>query len=227
MAGQPERPAKEVLARAFENNSVFGHMHSYDLFRAWLEAAWAFLDAFHDREGFRKTLDHYTFEQGKEFGRMLEIYTQAVEEDPFQDILGETFMRLDVNSVRAGQFFTPMNIAEMMAKMQFDKAAFETCIQEKGYVTVCDPAVGSGVMLLAFAKVVHAELGRPALSKIRFYGTDIDLRCVLMCRIQLRMNGLDAVGRMAGLVGALERNTPAQDMTLKPGRQQDLPGIAA
>ena len=36
---------------------------------------------------------------------------------------------------------------------------------EKGFVSVCDPAVGSGVMLLAFAKVVHAELGRPALAR--------------------------------------------------------------
>ena len=101
------------------------------------------------------------------------------------------------------------------------------CVQEKGCITVCDPAVGSGVMLLAFAKVVHAEMGRPALSKVRFYGTDIDQRCVLMCRIQLRMNGLDEVGRMAGLVGALEKATPTDSVTLTPGRQLMLPGVAA
>lgn len=227
MSGSVTRPAFETLARSFENNPVFGHMHSYDLYRAWLEAVWAFLDAFHNREGFQKTLDRYTFDQGAEFGRMLEIYTQAVEADPFRDILGELFMRLDVNSVKAGQFFTPMSIAEMMARMQFDKAVFDQQVQEKGYVSVCDPAVGSGVMLLAFAKVVHAELGRPALSKVRFFGNDIDQRCVLMCRIQLRMNGLDAVGRVAGLVGALEKTTPVQDVTLNPGRQLTFPGIAA
>jgi type I restriction-modification system DNA methylase subunit len=227
MPGTVTRSAFETLARSFENNPVFGHMHSYDLYRAWLEAVWAFLDAFHNREGFQKTLDRYTFDQGAEFGRMLEIYTQAVEADPLRDILGELFMRLDVNSVKAGQFFTPMSIAEMMARMQFDKAVFDQQVQEKGYVSVCDPAVGSGVMLLAFAKVVHAELGRPALSKVRFFGNDIDQRCVLMCRIQLRMNGLDAVGRMAGRLGALDTSSTAQDMTLNPGRQLTFPGIAA
>jgi hypothetical protein len=227
MAGQPERPARETLARAFENNSVFGHMHSYDLYRAWLEAVWAFLNAVHDPAGFKQCLDRYIHEQGEEFGRLLGLYVDAVEADPFRDILGELFMRLDVNSVRAGQFFTPWNIAEMMARMQFDRATFEQQVEEKGYVTVCDPAVGSGVMLLAFAKVVHDELGRQGLAKVRFYGQDIDQRCVLMCRIQLRMNGLDAVGHMAGLVGALEKAAPVQDVTLPPGRQLELPGIAA
>jgi hypothetical protein len=225
MAVTPKRPAFENLARAFEGNPVFGHLHAYDLYRAWLEAVWAFLDAVHDPEGYRLCLDRYSREQGGEFGRLLGLYAEAVEADPFRDILGEIFMRLDVKSAAAGQYFTPMSIAEMMARMQFDPADFERCAQEKGDVSVCDPAVGSGVMLLAFAKVVHDALGRPALAKVRFHGTDIDMRCVLMCRIQLRMNGLDAVGRMAGLLGALEQSSPAQDE--QPRRQPDLPGIAA
>ena len=200
MSGTVTRTAFENLARAFENNQVFGHMHSYDLYRAWLEAVWAFLDAVHDPDEYRRCLDRYTREQGAEFGRLLGLYCDAIEEQPFRDILGEIFMRLDVNSVRAGQFMTPWNIAEMMARMQFDREDFERVVQEKGAVTVCDPAVGSGVMLLSFAKVVHGEFGRWGTSKLRLYGQDIDQRCVLMCRIQLRMNGLDAVGRMAGLL---------------------------
>jgi type I restriction-modification system DNA methylase subunit len=47
-----------------------------------------------------------------------------------------------------------------MAKAQFDKDTFLTQVQEKGSVTVNDPACGSGVMLLAFAKVVHDALER-------------------------------------------------------------------
>lgn len=221
MASKPERSAFETLARAFENNPVFGHMHSYDLYRAWLEAMWAFLDAVHDPEGYRQCLDRYTYEQGQEFGRLLGIYVDAVEVDPFRDILGEIFMRLDVKSVAAGQYFSPFSIAEMMARMQFNRADFERTVQEKGVVTVCDPAVGSGVMLLAFAKVVHAELGRPGLARLRLYGQDIDQRCVLMCRLQLRMNGLDAVGRMAGLLGG-------QVSAVAGGNAQLLlPGVAA
>ena len=215
------------LVRAFERNTVFGHMHAYDLYRAWLEAAWAFLDMPVNPEGFRQCLDRYTREQGAEFARLLNIYTEAVEDNPFQDVLGDTFMRLDIKSVQAGQYFTPFCICEMMARMQFDKADFERTVQDKGCVTVCDPAVGSGAMLLAFAKVVHAELGRQGLARLRLYGTDIDQRCVLMCRIQLRMNGLDAVGRMAGLLGDVGKSIPAEAVILAPGAQQDLPGFAA
>jgi type I restriction-modification system DNA methylase subunit len=109
----------------------------------------------------------------------------------------------------------------MMARMQFDRADFERVVQEKGSVTVCDPAVGSGVMLLAFAKVVHGEFGRWGTSKLRLYGQDIDPRCVLMCRIQLRMNGLDAVGRMVGMLAGQVPGVVAGN------KQMLLPGVAA
>ena len=154
------RTAFEDCARSFERNTVFGHMHSYDLYRNWLEAMWAFLNAATDPEAFRQCLDRYTRNEGEEFGRMLAYYVQAVETDPFRDILGELFMRLDVNSVQSGQFFTPFHLAEMMARMQFDPDAFKRLVELKGVVTVCDPAVGSGVMLLAFGKSVHDRLGR-------------------------------------------------------------------
>lgn len=226
MGSTVTRSAYENLARAFENNPVFGHMHSYDLYRSWLEAAWAFLDAGSDPQGFRRCLDRYSHDEGQEFGRLLGLYVEAVEADPFRDILGEIFMRLDVNSVRAGQFFTPYPVAEMMARMQFDRQDFERLVEDKGVVTVCDPAVGSGVMLLAFAKVVHQALGRRGTGKLQLYGTDIDPRCVLMCRIQIRMNGLDAWGRMAGSLSAME-HVPEDAVVLTAGRQLELPGVAA
>lgn len=200
MGGTMTRSAYENLARGFEGNTVFGHMHSYELYRGWLESIWAFLNAMQDPDGFRQCLNRYSRAEGEEFGRLLGLYVQAVEADPFRDILGELFMRLDVNSVHSGQFFTPAPIAEMMARMQFDPATFKRLVEENGVVTVCDPAVGSGVMLLAFGKVVHDAFGCWGTSKLRLYGTDIDIRCVNMCRIQLRMNGLDAFGRMARMI---------------------------
>jgi len=237
MGGTITRSAFEELARSFENNPLFGHMHSYDLYRNWLEAMWAFLDAVNDQEGFRQCLDRYKRAEGEEFGRLLGLYVDAVEADPFRDILGELFMRLDVNSVRSGQFFTPEPIAEMMARMQFDEESFKRLVEEKGVVTVCDPAVGSGVMLLSFAKVVHQALGRWGTGKLRLYGTDIDVRCVNMCRIQLRMNGLDSFGRMAGLLAGQVSVTSQEaipdvipdavpDVVIRNG-QQELPGFAA
>ena len=52
MASTVRRSAFENLARGFENNQVFCHQHPYDLYRAWLEAVWAFLNAVHDPDGY-------------------------------------------------------------------------------------------------------------------------------------------------------------------------------
>ena len=211
-------PEFEQLARGFERNLVFGHMHAYDLYRNWLKAIWAFMNTARDPDGYRKCLDRYSAAEGEEFGRLFELYVQAAEADPFRDILGELFMRLDVNSVHSGQFFTPYHIAEMMARMQFDPAEFKRQVEQKGYMTVYDPAVGAGVMLLGFAKVVYDALGRWGTNRLRLYGSDIDIRCVNMCRIQMRINGLDRFGRMIGLLANNAGNVKGQ---------LELPGVAA
>ncbi len=221
-----ERGSHELLANAFERNPVFAHVHAYELYRNWLEAVWCFLNAAVDPQAYKACLDRYSPAQGAEYARLLALYIEAVEATPFRDVLGELFMRLDVNSARSGQYFTPWSIAEMMARMQFDRHVFEQTAAEKGVVSVCDPAVGSGVMLLAFAKVVHDELGRRGTNKLRLYGTDIDLRCVHMCRIQLRMNGLDGFGRMAGMTAmtaTLEQDKKHATLAVDPGPQLELP----
>ena len=203
------RNFKELL-KGFERNPVFAHMHPYDLYRQWLEAVWALLELPVNPQVFKAALARYTYEQGQELGRLFNLYLQAVEELPFRDILGTLFMRLDVNSVRAGQYFTPWPLAEMMARMTFDRDSFLETVSERGTVSVNDPAVGSGVMLLAFAKVVHDALGREGTDRLRLNGMDIDVRCVNMSRIQLRMNGLDGFGRMAALLHAMDKPEPAQ-----------------
>jgi type I restriction-modification system DNA methylase subunit len=161
-------------------------------------------------QGFKVTLDRYTFDQGAELGRLFNLYLQAVEELPFRDILGSLFMRLDIKSAAAGQYFTPLPVAEMMARMTFDRDEFLRIVKERGEVSVCDPAVGSGVMLLAFGKAVHDAFGREGTDRLRLYGMDIDARCVAMCRIQLRMNGLDGFGRKASLLHGHNQAVPAQ-----------------
>jgi methylase of polypeptide subunit release factors len=190
-----------ALIKGFESSRVFSHMHPYDLYRQWLEAVWAMLEAWRDPEALKAATGKLTYEQGSELGRLFNLYVSAVEDMPFSDILGELFMRLDINSVRAGQFFTPFPIAEFMSRVTFDSDTFMSKAKEKGCVTVCDPACGSGVMLLAYAKVVHDALGREGTDKLELYGMDTDIRCVNMCKIQIRLNGLDGFGKMAGRLG--------------------------
>ena len=54
-----------------------------------------------------------------EFGLFVEAFSQVVlglETDPQQDLLGTVFMSLGLNNHWKGQFFTPYDIAKMMAK---------------------------------------------------------------------------------------------------------------
>ncbi|HQM51298.1 MAG TPA: hypothetical protein PLJ71_21670, partial [Candidatus Hydrogenedentes bacterium] len=62
--------ANRDLLKGFERNPVFAHMHPYDLYRQWLEAVWAMLELPLDPKGFRAALDRYTYEQGRELGRL-------------------------------------------------------------------------------------------------------------------------------------------------------------
>jgi hypothetical protein len=57
-------------------------------------------------------------------------------------------------------------------------------------ITICDPCVGSGVMLLAAASQFPPwVLNWGGL--VRFYGQDIDAGCVQMCRVNFMLYGLD------------------------------------
>lgn len=55
---------------------------------------------------------------------------------------------------------------------------------------------------------------RQGVIKLELYGMDTDIRCVNMCRIQLRLNGLDAFGKMAGRLGLMLGARPGFDFKL-------------
>ena len=103
--------------------------------------------------------------------------------------LGEVYMQIGSlsKSKAFGQFFTPFHICEMMAKMQLGdvKQLIEKAKKENRRITVAEPCVGSGAMLLACKKVIMQEVGLAGLDHFEFYGTDIDATCVKMCKIQM------------------------------------------
>jgi len=93
--------------------------------------------------------------------------------DEFCDPLGELFM-LAISSGHNGQFFTPTPICEMISTMTIG----ETLEDNK---TICDPACGSGRMLLA-----AAQINRHAL----LYGADLDVTCCKMALLNMLLNSL-------------------------------------
>ncbi len=59
-------------------------------------------------------------------------------------------------------------------------------------VTFCEPAVGSGIMILAHAACHPLWLSQ--IGFIRYYGQDLDGLCVEMCRLNLRLYGIVPLG---------------------------------
>ena len=101
---------------------------------------------------------------------------------PFMDVLGPLYMELGSRGARAqlGQYFTPWSIAEMMAKITADRPMPE----DHGLLRACDPACGSGVMMLAFANEILSSHGEEGLLRLSVTGCDLDTYCARMFAVQ-------------------------------------------
>ena len=107
------------------------------------------------------------------------------------DILGEIYENLNLIKKDAAQFFTPLNVCKMMAKVTVDKNYYKRILEEKGYINISDPACGSGRNLYA----IYDELLNNGVSKkdILIVGDDLDLICCCMTYIQLTQMGANAI----------------------------------
>lgn len=126
------------------------------------------------------------------YARMLALLSLEIckhRDDPC-DILGSIYRRLNLNNEWNGQFFTPDHLCRLMAEVTNQADSQEAA--QNCYVTICDPACGSGAMFLAS---VWAMIRK----KVDFQtsclcvGRDIDIRCVWMAYIQLCLYEIPAV----------------------------------
>ena len=137
---------------------------------------------------YQNLFDTYTREEQALFVDMFSYVMTEYMENSAQDFLGSLYMGLDFGNGWKGQFFTPWHVAEMMANMNFSSDT-ESELTEKGYVSVCDPTCGSGVMLLAFANAFKTVTGEHYTNKVLFIGQDLDPVVAKMCYIQLSIIG--------------------------------------
>jgi len=106
---------------------------------------------------------------------MFEAWTYASDNDGegFYDVLGDLFMEL-VSYGRNGQYFTPQPICDMISQLTYGQDIKEG-------QTVCDPACGSGRMLMSMAKLQR---------KMKFFGGDNDHTCAKMCVLNMLSNSM-------------------------------------
>jgi len=109
-------------------------------------------------------------------------------EETYQDIIGDLYMDLVGSDKGFGQFFTPWHVAKLMADLTIGTPDWEQYTPQRP-MTICDPACGSGIMLLAAASTLPREFIDQG--RVAFYGMDIDPTCVKMARLNMGLYGLD------------------------------------
>jgi len=111
---------------------------------------------------------------------------------PFEDVLGplyiETVCRNDQRY--RGQFFTPQAIAGLMAEVVGPGEAEVGPRPDGDLWRLCEPACGSGVMILAFLQTLLARGGRTAVRHWSVTAIDLDGDCARMTAAQLLANAL-------------------------------------
>ena len=144
-------------------------------------------------------------EYAKEFDKILEKYTEneriklwqillnlselyQKQQEP-KDILGEMYSKIGIYNKQAGQFFTPTHISDLMTEIV---GIDEEEIKNRGYVTLNEPCVGAGGMVLSYAKALQKKGYNPH-ENLFVEVCDIDMLCTYMTYVQLSMYDIPAV----------------------------------
>ncbi|RXV64493.1 SAM-dependent DNA methyltransferase [Burkholderia stabilis] len=106
------------------------------------------------------------------------------------DVLGETYMMLEIGNDRAGQFFTPYSISRLMAGISIGSRS--EAIEQEGFMRMLEPACGAGGMVIATADAL-LSIGQNYQQTMHATCIDIDARCAHMTYLQLSMMHVPAI----------------------------------
>ena len=107
-----------------------------------------------------------------------------------RDVLGEVFHGLELHNKYKGQFFTPNHICEFMGQAVIAGNTDEV-INKNGFVSVCEPCVGSGRLVIGLASA-FASHNHNYQTEMVVTACDIDIKCVHMAYLQLSLYGIPA-----------------------------------
>jgi len=131
----------------------------------------------------------YERDEVHRFAHLLTVLVDWLE-CGLDDCLGKLFMGLELGDSFKGQFFTPFEISRLMAGITFGGA--REAIERQGFVTVNEPACGSGGMLLAVADVLQVQ-GINYQQAMHATAVDVDATAVHMTYLQLSLAHVPAI----------------------------------
>ena len=141
-----------------------GKYSTYEIFTDWIrcmalsiEQSTHFIkdEEWHRRErDYINTMNKYSYDERMKLAELTGLLIETLEEGP-DDILGDVYMKADMGSKAAGQFFTPFHLSELSARVGLIGMIDEYKAGKLDKITISEPACGGGAMILAAAKVIH------------------------------------------------------------------------
>lgn len=222
---QPVSPAthRANIIKLMKSNAY--HHNLYDVFRDFCEMASLAISNSIDllqrqeREArYMAIVKRYSKEEVNRFPQMLGELTMALEIEP-GDVLGQLFGELELGNSARGQFFTPYSVCQAMAQLQVgDGASLQEIIKQRGFVTVSEPTVGAGAMVVAMAEAFRAK-GINYQQHMHVTAQDIDSRAVHMAYLQFSLLHIPAIVILGNTLMVEEKErwvTPAHAMGMWP-----------
>ena len=114
-------PAWGDFVRSF--NKIAAHRHRYEVFRDFVTmAAISMHNAIRKDPAleaeYMQIVKRYEADQMSEICALFGKLVLLLDSEP-QDVLGQLYMALELGNTQAGQFFTPPEISELMARMTY------------------------------------------------------------------------------------------------------------
>lgn len=125
----------------------------------------------------------YNEKERFEFPKLYSLTVEGLESMDC-DFLGELFMHLELSSHWQGQFFTPFHLSLMIAQMNIQD--MEEMLGTQEFVTVSEPACGSGGMIIALARALR-DKGINYQQVIHVQAVDVSNTAAYMTYIQLSL----------------------------------------
>jgi hypothetical protein len=203
---------QKALVKLIQSFSHGHHLHS--VFSDFVELCALAISNSVDRTQFdvreKRYLDivgKYKREEVERFPQMLGMLTESLElrvqamgkagaggcamaSGGLTDVLGETYMMLELGNARAGQFFTPYHVSRLMAMMTIGDGG--EAVRETGFMRLQEPACGAGGMVIAAAESLH-DAGLNYQQAMHATCIDIDPCCVHMAYVQLSLLHIPAI----------------------------------
>lgn len=140
-------------------------------------------------EQYLRVADQYDGEALDRFGQALALVILEVEREP-GDVLGHLYMDLALGNEHMGQFFTPYDVARMIAAMNAEGLAQQ--VTEHGFAQLYEPACGAGAFIVAASQAMR-ETGLNPQQQLHVTAEDLSSTAVHMVYIHLTLLHIPAV----------------------------------